>query len=115
MKANLLGPIDDATLAVMALAGIRELKQSTASPTTGANATYTVTDGATRRVVVTHMGCASPAAGDIRFLAGAVAATAASMPLYPQRYMVFEANAGDVLNFFNTGADTVVVYVSEIT
>jgi hypothetical protein len=107
------GQLDDVALATMALAGIRELKQSSVGPTASAAAAYTVTEADTRRVMCFHLGCTVPAAGDIRMRFNATA-SAAYMPLLPQRYVVFEAVAGETISFFNTGADTVTVYVMEL-
>jgi len=106
-------PATDESEAVLSLAGIRPLASSSASPTTGAAALYTMTMPNAKRLLVTHMGCASPAAGDIRFRCGATA-TAAYPPLYPQRYVVFELGYAETISFFNTGADTVVVYCVEL-
>jgi hypothetical protein len=110
------GPLTDEALATLAMAGVCALVEGSASPTTGAAASYTITDPRTKRLLVTHMGCASPAAGDIRY-STLTTATANSMPLYPQRYMVLEVpyvvGSTVTVSFFNTGADTVKVYCTE--
>lgn len=112
-RTKTLGPLGDADLAVMALAGVPELVAGSASPTTGAAASYTMTHPNAKRALVTHMGAAAPAAGDIRFTT-LTTATANSMPLYPQRYVVIEAVQGVAISFFNTSADTIKVYVLEL-
>lgn len=118
-----LGGFGDMTEATRALAGVRELLQATAAPTTGAEAGYTVQNAETRRVMVFHLGASSPAAGDIRFKCNGTA-TASNMPLVPQKYALFElsgprtigstSQAGETISFWNTSADTITVYILEL-
>lgn len=96
--------------AILSLAGIRELKQATIAPTTGANAAYTVTEAGTRRVVAIHLGAAN---GDIRYRT-TTAASATNMPVIPARYFVIDCKKNDVLNFFNTSAGTITINLMEI-
>lgn len=113
MYSKLLGSVGDADLALMALAGIRVLVHGSAAPTTGAAASYTVTDDNTRRVMFLHLGAGAPAAGDIRFRIGGTA-SAAYMPLIPQRYMVLSLVKDETVSFFNTSADTISIYAAEM-
>lgn len=96
--------------AMLALAGVRQLKQSSVAPGAGANSAYTVTEAGTRRVVAIHLGTG---AGDIRFNHDAVA-DATKIPVIPQRYFVVDAEKDDTLNFFNTSGGAITVYVMEI-
>lgn len=89
--------------AMLSLAGIRQLKQTTVTVTT-ANTTYTVTEAGTRRVVVVH---GATAYGDIRFNYKATATTT-SVPVLASSYFVVDAEKDDVLNFIGVPASTVV-------
>lgn len=113
MPVKTVGPLDDTALAVMALSGVRELRQSTIAPTTGAQAAYTVVDVNCRRVMVFHLGAGTPGAGDIRVRCNATAAST-HMPLVPQTYAVFYLQAGETLSCWNTSADTITVNVLEM-
>ena len=95
-----LGTFDNLSLAAMATAALRLENQSVVSCTGSADVTYTVTGADTRRVMLVYLGAG---AGDIRFNFGA-AATSASLPILPQRYVVIEAVVGEVLHFYNTVA-----------
>lgn len=118
-----LGGFGDMTEATRALAGVRELVQATVAPLAGGEASYTVANAETRRLMCVHLGASTPAAGDIRFRCNATAA-ATHMPLAPQKYALFElsgprtiganAQAGETISFFNTSADTVTVYLLEL-
>ena len=100
----------EAARAMLSMAGIRLLVQSSTSPLTTAEDDYTVTLANTRRVAIVHLG---NAAGDIRFAYNAVA-DANDIPVIPQQYFVVDAEKGDVLSFYNTSAGTIVVYVAEL-
>lgn len=111
----------EAGKAMLSLAGIRQLKQTSISVNTVTDGTYTVTEPATRRVVAIHAGAAY---GDIRFNINA-AASGTSFPVLAQRYFVVDARAAhsvpgqgtlaaDVLHFFNASAGTLVVSIMEI-
>lgn len=122
-RTHSLGGFGDMENASQATAAIRVLAEGTAAPTTGASASYTMTNPEARRLLCIHLGASTPAAGDIRFRMGATA-TATSMPLIPQKYATFELAgpytngsttvAGEFVSFWNTGADTVTVYCYEI-
>lgn len=92
----------EAYRAMLALAGFRQIKQTTITVTT-ANTTYTVTEPGTRRVVVIH---GAAAYGDIRFNFQA-AATSSSIPVLSQRYFTVDAEKDQVLNFIGVPASTV--------
>lgn len=107
--------------AMLSLAGIRQLKQSSISVNAATDGTYTVTEPATRRVVAIHGGAAFT---DIRFNINA-AADGTKMPVVAQRYFVVDARAAhsvpgqgtlaaDVLHFYNASAGTLTVYIMEI-
>jgi len=100
----------EAHRAMLALAGVRQIVQASVAPGASAEATYTVIDRRTRRVIVCHLGTG---AGDIRFDFNATASSA-DMPIIPQRYFVVDAEKDDVLHFFNTSAGAITVYLMEI-
>jgi hypothetical protein len=104
-----MGSLDNTSMAVMAMAGIRELSQTAHSATGSADTAYTVVNPNTRRVVVCYGGTG---ATDIRVRFNATAA-ATHMPLLAQRYVVFEAVAGETIHFYNT-TSTATVYVLEM-
>lgn len=100
----------EAARATLSLAGIRELVQANISATATANTVYTVANISTRRVIVIHLGTGN---GDIRFKHDAAAA-ATSIPVIPARYFVVDAEKDDTLNFWNTTAGAITVYLMEI-
>jgi hypothetical protein len=113
MYSKLLGSLDDAALAGMALAGIRILHEGSAAPATTAAASYTVVDENCRRVMCVHLGAASASAGDIRF-STTTTAGASSTPLIPQRYAIFYLTQGESISFYNTSTDTITINVVEL-
>ena len=100
----------DVNQAILSQAGWKTGPQGSAAPTTGANASYEVTGGATRWVAVAWTGTFT----EIRFEKNA-AATATDFPLLPDSHIVFEAVDGDTLNFWNTSGGTITVYCIELT
>jgi hypothetical protein len=96
--------------ALLSLAGVRVINQTTHSATNAANTAYTVTSKRTRRVIIIHLGAGN---GDIRFNFGA-AATATHLPVIPARYFVVDATLADTLNFWNTTGAPITVNVMEI-
>ena len=101
----------EAMLAALATAGIRMLLQDTVSATNGANTPYTVAAKTTRRVMVLHL---SSGNGDIRFNVNA-AATATSFPLLAATCFVLDVAPGGTVNFWNTTASPITVYVIEMS
>lgn len=101
----------EAHLAAVSLAGVRILVQSTMAPLAGAEATYTVADTSTKRVVLFHD---SGDNTDIRFTYGSVAADASDLPVISGVYFVVDAEKGEVLRVFNTSAGTITVNVAEL-
>ena len=99
--------------AMLALAGVRQLVQSSVSVGTGAENSYTVANIETRRVIIVHGGGATPAFGDIRFEINATA-VATDFPIAPQKYFVVDAEKDDDLSFYNTSGGSITVYVMEI-
>jgi len=110
-----LSPIEyEGHRAMLALAGVRQLVQSSVTVSNGAENSYTVTDPQTRRVICVHPGDATtPATGDIR-INPAATATATAFPLLPQKYFVVDAEKDDDISFYNTTGSSIVVYVMEI-
>lgn|SRR5512135_90332 len=107
--------------AILSVAGLRQILQTSISVGTGADGTYTVQSENCRRVVALHIGTGN---GDIRFNINA-AASASTIPVIPARYFVVDvqsprpaspgeaAKVGDVLHFFNTTAGSITVYLVE--
>lgn len=89
--------------AMLSLAGVRQVKQTTVTVTTS-NTTYTVTEKATRRLIVVH---GSATYGDIRFNPDATATTT-SFPILGSTYFVIDVEKDDVINFIGVPASTVV-------
>jgi hypothetical protein len=105
-----VSPLDDASLAVMALAGIREINQTAHAAGAGVDSTYTVTGDDTRRVMFY---CAGTGADAIRMRANATAA-ATDMPLASQKYVFYSAVAGETVHFYNTATAAATIYAMEI-
>jgi len=101
----------EAGLAAISLAGVRLLKQATIAPGASANASYTVTEGATRRVVLFHD---SGTNTDLRAELNA-AATATDMPLASGVYFVLDAVKDDTVQVFNTTGGALTVNIAEIS
>jgi hypothetical protein len=95
---------------ILAMAGFRQILQTTLSVGAGVAAGYTVQRANTRRVVYIHN---STGAFDIRVDPTATA-TATSFPVLPQRYLTIDAKKDDVISFFNTSGGTVVISLMEI-
>jgi len=100
----------ESELAQVSLSGIRILVQSSVAPGTSANASYTVVDQATRRVVLFHD---SGTNTDIRVEQGA-AATATDMPVASGIYFVLEAVVDETVQGFNTSAGAITVNILEM-
>lgn len=100
----------EASLAMLALAGLREVTQALHTAVATSNTAYTVTGANTRRVMCLHLGTG---ATDIRIKTNG-AATGDSMPMVGQTYFVFDAAAGDTINFYNTTLGNIMVYVMEL-
>lgn len=100
----------EAARAMLAMAGIRILKQANVTVTLGEADTYTVTEAGTRRVVCVHLGTGN---GDIRIAHNATP-TANSLPLIPASYFSVDAEKDDTIQFFNTTAGDIKVYLAEI-
>lgn len=94
----------EAARAQLALAGFRQVKQTTIATIVGTNVAYTVTEPGTRRVVLMH---AAATYGDVRFNYNA-AATGSSMPVLSQRYFVVDAKKDDTINLMGATAVTTV-------
>ena len=105
-----LGPLDDAALAAMALAGMREINQTEHAATAGSDTAYTVTGAETRRVMLFFTGTAANA---VRLRCNATAAST-HMPLVPQQYVFCSAVAGETVHFYNTVTAAATVNVMEI-
>ena len=101
----------EADLAMIAVAGLRILKQTSVAPGASANVAYTVTEGDTRRVACIHIGTGN---GDIRFKYNAAAA-ATDIPLIPALYVIVDATKDDTVQFFNTTAGAITVHLLELT
>lgn len=100
----------DAQQAMIALAGWRVISQTSVNAAPGTNTAYTVADDRTKRVVVLHLAAGNT---DIRF-AFNTAASSASLPLLPARYIVVDAGKGNTLNFWNTTAAAITVFLVEV-
>ncbi len=100
----------ESALAQISLAGVRLLVQSSIAPGAGANASYEVTEGATRRVVLFHD---SGVNTDLRVEQNA-AATATDMPLVSGAYFVVEAVKGETVQVWNTTGGALTVNIAEI-
>ena len=100
----------EAARAMLSLAGIRQLKQATVAPGASANASYTVTEAATRRIVAIHLGTAN---GDIRFNYNA-ASTATSLPMPTGSFLIIDVQKDDTVQFFNTSGGALTVNLMEI-
>jgi hypothetical protein len=96
--------------AIIALAGLRVVKQATISPGASAAASYTVTEANTRRVLAIHN---SAAAFDIR-VNPLGTATNSHFPVLPQFYFGVDAGEGDVISYYNASAGSVTVYILEL-
>lgn len=106
-----LGPREyEGNQALVALAGIRQLKQTSISVGSSAENTYTVTEVGTRRVVCLHLATNN---NDIRFDYNATA-TSTDMPVIPARYFVVDSEKDDVLHFYNTSGGAITVYLMEV-
>lgn len=99
----------EGSMAVMAMAGLRLLLQATHTATASSNTSYTVQSKDAKRVIACHLGTG---AGDIRVNQGA-AATSSHVPLIPQRYLVFDAGVGETIQFYNTTAGNITIYILE--
>jgi len=117
MAANRkIGPVEyEASLASLALAGIKILVQAVVSATNGASTGYTITHKSTRRLLVIHLSAGN---GDIRVNVGA-AATAAHLPVLPARYIPIDAGwdkdgVAEVVYFYNTTGSAINVNVVEL-
>lgn len=100
----------EAGLAAISLAGVRLLVQATIAPGASANASYTVAEGATRRVVLFHD---SGGNLDLRVELNA-AADATDMPLASGVYFVLEAVKDETIQVFNTTGGALTVNIAEI-
>lgn len=98
------------SLAMLALAGIREMLQAQHVATAGADTAYTVAGDLTRRVMFFHLGLG---ANDVCVRYNAVAA-ATHMPVTPQTYFVFDAKKGDTIHFWNTTVNNITINVMEL-
>lgn len=100
----------EADRAMLSLAGVRQVNQTTVTAVNGASTAYTVTGPNTRRVIVIHLNAGN---GDIRFNYNA-AATSSNLPVIPARYFIVDAKKDDTLNFWNTTAGNITVNVMEV-
>lgn len=100
----------EAWRASLSLAGWRLIIKAKISPTTGAEATYTVLNKNTRRVAVSSPGSAY---GDLRFDVN-VAADADAFPIPLNLHIVVDAGKDDVVRIFNTSAGTLDVILLEL-
>ena len=96
--------------ALLAIAGFRINLQTNVSVSASSEATYNVSDPASRRAVLVHLGAA---AGDIRFVVDGTAA-ATDVPLLPERYIIFDVNTDSVIHLFNTTGGAIVVHIMEL-
>jgi hypothetical protein len=97
-------------LAILALAGLRELVQAVHVAVATSSTHYHVQHAQTRRVMCFHT---STGAKDIRFHTNATA-LATDMPLTGQTYWVVDAQVGDLLYFYNTTVGNVDVNIMEL-
>ncbi len=111
MARNLKGSLHHESMrAQLSLAGWRLIVQGNVAPGASANAAYTVVNAQTRRVAINFAGTVF---GEIRLEINA-AATATDFPLEPASYTVVDVEKDDTVNFFNTSAGAITVYVLEL-
>lgn len=116
MSGRKQGPVGhEANRAIMSMAGIGILVQSSLTVAATTEQTYTVTHPNTRRVCLIHAGAG---AFDMRVNIDA-SADNTKLPILPQRYFVIDAGwqeDGDaqVVHVYNTSGTQIVVYLAEM-
>lgn len=101
----------EAHLASVSLAGVRILVQSTIAPGASAEATYTITHAATKRLILFHN---SGNNTDIRFTYGSVAADASDLPVVSGIYFVVDLEKDEIARVFNTSGGSITVNIAEL-
>lgn len=96
--------------ATLTSAGIRWLTKASVAPTTGTNASYTMTHKSAKRLLMYCPGATVDT--DIRINYGG-AAVATDIPLGKLRVTI-DAGPGDVIGFFNNNAGTLTVFLVEM-
>src|SRR5713101_5770496 len=109
----------EAARAMLSLAGIRQLYQTSLTVNANALNSYVVLRKPTRRVIVLHL---SSGNSDITFSYSSTSdpsttntpASSTSMPVLPTRYFVIDAAQNDTINFSNNTGGNITVFLMEI-
>lgn len=99
-----------ANIAQISLSGIRIFRQASVAPANGAQATYTVQDADTRRLIAFHNSTTNL---DVRVNQGA-AATSSHFPMATGTYFAFEVEKDDTVSFWNASGGALTIFLIEV-